>query len=288
MNTKKKNVVCLIALLNIACGTAIAQEQQTDVETLQRIIADASSRGRLLEFIKPKDERKRILESGVPPERVTEMLEDIVRKGKSAMEKFREEKWEAYFRGWLPESYRIAEYSASYSLILLREFPGPNTLALLRECAPFEDQLISPTAIETYIALAGGDSVPFLRELIEKNQHVIKIITPHLGGVISDLKKKGRNDDVEKFHALMLEQLRVQSWTAAERLDAVLCATLDGYIQSVQRVQLAQKHINSENNFAREGFAKIKAEVDAVPADKRVDLSKRFKFLEQPKEKGEN
>jgi hypothetical protein len=279
MNTKRKNAVELFVMLSVAVATATAQEQPTDAETLQRIIADAYSRGRRLELIQPKGERKRIIETGIPQERVTEILENIIRTNVPVLAKLRDEGGLKYFSGGIPEEYGTPQYRACYSLILLQEFSGPDTLALLRESASFRDLLVPHTAIYTYIALEGGNSVPFLTEMIEKKIIGNSRLAQYLRGVLPDLKKQGRDEDIHKFHAFMLEQLQTEpSWNSVEQLDATLCLTLDGYAQSIQRKQAIERFANTEDNtMARERYRKLQGAVDNILDEARTDLSGRFK-----------
>ena len=285
-----KKVVGLI-VLGITIATAIAQAQQTDAEMLQKLIVYTCNSYHP-NHTQPADARKRILESGIPQERVTEILEGIVRENLPVLEKLWEEKLPRFSSG-ISDSYLRAQYAVCDPIFMLREFPGPNTLALFRECASFIDHAVSLTAIETYIALEGGDSVPFLKELLEKNITWNSWLAQHLRGVIRDLKKQGRDEDVEKFHAFLLEQLQMEpSWNSVEELDGTLCVTLDDYPKSLQRAQAMQRFANMPDTIdwrvARQSHSAIQAQVDAVPADQRVDLSKRFKLAEPPKENGEN
>ena len=273
-----KQVLEFIMLGIVATLTSIAQAQQMSEEMLRERILDICSEfgryGRL-----PENARERALEGGVSPEWMTGALENMVRKSLPVMTELKEKGGVWYFSNGMPPEYRTVHDAACDSLIMLREFPGPNTLALLRECAfSFEYYEAYDAVIDTYIALEGGDSVPFLRELLEKkipNRYLAQC----LRGPIIEFKKKNRNGDVDKFHAFLLEQLQAeQIWSSVEQIDGVLCMTLDGYPESIQRREAMQRFADMPDNMplSRQRHSEIQATIDAVPADRRTDLGGRF------------
>jgi hypothetical protein len=276
---KMKNVLGLI-MLGVAAVAATTHGQQIIEETLMERNADVCRRYGA-SYRLPENARERVLEGGVSPGWARDTLEGIVRKNMPILMKQREEQelWRVS-RGHLPASYRALLTPAYHSILVLREFPDPKTLALLRECLLTPEHYeVHDAALLSYIVLEGGNSTPCLKELIEKKVTGNSTLSQRLRQtILPDLKKQGRDEDIHKFHAFMLEQLQTeQRWTGGIELDATLCLTLEGYAQSIQREQAIQKHINSENRYAREGFAGIKAAIDAIPADQRTDLSGRFK-----------
>ena len=69
-----------------------------------------------------------------------------------------------------------------------------------------------------------------------------------------------------------------KDFTCARWFDDFLCETLNDYANSVQRIQAIEKFLDSTQELERNHFRNIKAEIDAIPADKRTNLSKRFKL----------
>ena len=287
-----KRVLGLI-MLSVATVTVTAYGQQISEEALLERIASIC-RGYKVYNKWPENVRERALEGGLSPEWMTETLESIVRKNLAVMEKLWAKQDSSWFSGGIPKAYRDAQSAVCDSIIMLRAFPGSNTFDVLKECALSGFLYVVDRAIDSYITIADdGDLIPFFRELTAQGkQGRSALLCPRIEGVITRLKEKNRDADVEKMHAFLLGLVQTeQRWFDVEQLDKLLCSTLDGYAQSVQRKQAVQRFVNAipENHSGDfQSHIKLQAEVDAVPADKRVDLSKRFKFLEQPKEKGEN
>jgi len=229
--------------------------------------------------ILPEGTRERILEGGMSPEQAKEALDGIIRKNLLALEKMRNDGRN------LSGDYRTVGERVRSAIFILKEFPGSDTLARLREYALSRDYFAPNSAVHSYIAIAGGDSVPFLQEIIAEKIVSSHWIASHLERVIRDLKKEGKDSDVEKFHIFLLEQLQAeQDWQSVEQLDAALCATLDDYPQSIQRKQAIQRFANMPEDYTtfRQRHSEIQADVDKTPADKRTDLSKRFKLTPVP------
>ncbi|MCL2105085.1 MAG: hypothetical protein FWH21_08565 [Kiritimatiellaeota bacterium] len=277
MKKMTRNRIGCAGLLGIAVAVATAQGQQIDEEALHE---------RILEICKPyladltlhpsANARERVLEGGLSPEWVTEVMENLVRENLPVLEAMGKDA--EHLRNGGSRAYNATVDKAVSPILMLGVLPGPKTLDLLSECASFKaNSYIRYCAIDSYIAIAGGDSTPFLQEAIAKRLTFNNLIVRHIGGVIPKLKKEGRDGDVAKLLSFLLEQAQTeQDWTAASALDKFLCSAIDGYAQSVQREQAVRRFIDSENESAREGFAEIKAAVDAVPADRRTDLGGRF------------
>ena len=290
MNTKKKSSICFAVLLGTVSVTAIAQGQQMDEETLLKRIA-VICKNRDYPFITPfarlpENARERALEGGLSPEWMTETLESMVLKNLPTLEEVAKS-FDPAVDGW-PDAHRIASSRVIYPIFMLTEFPGPNTLDLLKRCISSIDYATRDRALDAYIAIKGGDSVPFLRELLARKAINNAALSQRLKyAVIPGLKNADKQDDLDKFYAFMLEELQTEhEWFAVYSLERVLCATLDGFPQSIQRGQAMQRFANTPDmsEWDRRLYHRIQAEIDAVPADQRVDLSKRFKLAEPPKE----
>ena len=212
----------------------------------------------------------------ISPERMIKFIEEIIRERLPMLQKLTGDK------------YNISVVEISRAVSLLQTFHGPNSLALLKECVQTKDDLIRQSAIETYILIqeGEGDSVSFLREVNEMNGLYHRYsFCQFLEGIINDLKEKNKNEVVDDYHAFLLDLLFAeQNASNATPLDKLLCKTLDGYPQSVQREQMIQKFLVSENELIRKRYNVIKSEIEQIPADKRTDLNnvKKITLIEQP------
>ena len=261
--------------------TVTAQEGQISEETLLQRVSEICKDYNL--FLRlPEDARERVLEGGVPPEWVTETLERLVRKNLPVLEQMFIEETRILFSRPSSEYKDMCDKVTS-SILILGKVSGSNTLALLRECVSFKNYMVRDAAVASYIAIEGGDSVPFLQEIIAKKLDANARLAQRFRRIISDLKKEGRDGDVEKFHVFLLEQLQTeQDWSSVEQLDKALCATLDDYPQSIQRKQAIQRMQVSVGDWNRERYQTLQTDVAKTPADKRTDLSKRFKLAPAP------
>gem|GEM_PF-2549604 len=276
----------LVMTLGVATISLMAQEQQKEAD-------DATLKGLILNFVcdthePPLDEQK---EEGwrrptvqdvaawhdVSPERMTRVLEELVRERLSDMKEAKGDR------------KTIAHTDVHILLQAFKTFHGINTLALLRECALSYG---FHSAVESYVHIlgGGGDSADFLQEVQAKGYiPTNRLFYNFLRDTAINLREKKQNDEAEKFYAAMLNMIRrEQDAGNADNMDKALCASLDGYAQSVQREQVAQRFVTSLNVWVRNRFEAIKTEIGAVPADKRIDLSKRFKLTPVPEWKDDN
>ena len=188
----------------------------------------------------------------IPYERMTEIVEDMIRKRLANPENKRRPENEHPGQ----ESRGDEDPSVLYYLVMdLRLLHGTNTLALLKECTLYPDSGVQGNAIVTYIRIleGGGDSVPFLRESIAKGLLPEGISFYYFfPDFIAKLKEKGQTEDVEKLHGFMLERLETEpEHHNVEQLDRVLCATLEGYEKSPRR-QVAVERIATLKQEAKE------------------------------------
>ena len=283
-----------LTMLSIVVVSALAQGQQVDEEALQKRITDIF-KGCFVEYKIPENARELALESGASPEQIRETLEGMIRKNLPIVAEIRKREERLFRRDvpilarGLPDEYLVAVNKVTSAIRLLRCFHDSNTLDLMREYALFEDATVGGCAIDTYIAIAGGDATPFLREIIAKED--ARIYVPWvLGKIIPSFKAENRNEDVEKFHAFLLDMLRMeQDWYRVTRLDEILCAVLDGYPQSIQRKQVMRWFLNVVNDeIICQRCREILAEIDEIPADKRTDLSKLFRPAPLPQGEAKN
>lgn len=203
-------------------------------------------------------------------EREVMALEEVVREKLSDMEK--------------ADGRQKLKHGRDICAILprLKDSRRADTLALLRDCALSSNEWVCYGAVEAYIAIlgGGGDSASLLREVyatgrVPQDSSFFMFLQEAIG----KLKGKGSHGDVEKLHAAMLEIAQVeQEASNAAALDSALCASLEGYAESVQREQALQRLRQSVDEWNRRIFDERKAEIDKTPAGKRTDLSKRFRL----------
>jgi len=210
---------------------------------------------------------------GVTPERMTKMLESIVREGLRDMKK--ETKGS--------DEYSFAAAKLDEPVLMLRIFNGPNTLALLEECALSKDDRGVVEALKTYIHIAGAvEALPlilktFTDELLAKNG---KGMNPVRNGVFKELqnaaiklKNEGKNEDANKVYTALIAFAYLEfEPNTARQLDQILCSDLPDYSTSIEREQSIEKFLGMGLNT--DYFKNIKSEIGKVQAGKRRDYSK--------------
>ena len=265
---KKTLGLVIVGMVSLA---ATAQVQPISEEALQTRIADIC-KGYFSYYKLPDNVRELALEGGLSPEWLTETLENMVRRNMPDLEQVIRDEW--HISGGPSNTRRKACDWVRCPILVLREFPGPNTLSLIRECAfSSKDGIVRQSSIDTYIAIAGGDAVPFLREAVEKKITDGCDLSQRLSRAIKKAHSKGKTDDVKTFFAFLMEMAQTEQHAlSADMLDKTLC-TLIGYEHSIQRRQNIERFANSEDQYSRERFRERKAEMDKLPADKRTDLS---------------
>jgi len=279
----------LLMTLTVVTLTAAAQEQRTVQERLaddtvlkevifQRVCNTPIDRPPLGWRRSTVQEVARL--GNIPPERMTRVLEEIVRERLADLGKADDsKKWDA------PIVIRtILDQMSKFG------FHGSDTPALLWECAKTADGDICEATAKAYLDISEGgeDSADFLRETLgrERGLRTRLKIYEALNNTLAKLKEKDRRDDLEKLQALMLDLIRVENYAYfLDGLDKTLCATLDGYAQSLQREQAIKKPLNITTDEVRDRLTEIKAEMDKIPPDKRTDLSGRFTPTPLPMEK---
>ena len=209
----------------------------------------------------------------VTPERMTGMLEGIVREGLSDLEKAKKDSAES----------SLAKKNVIGSVQMMTIFHGPDTVALLKECARSEKGGRT-SAMRTYINIVGAvDALPFLGEVLvgEFAAKKGKDLNPYRSSIFDslhdDAKKlasENKDDDALKVYIFLMGMAILEHEpNAAAQLDHILCSALPDYATSIQREQaigkIADLPLNSDH------FKKIKTEISKVPANKRRDYNKQ-------------
>ena len=210
---------------------------------------------------------------GVTPERMTKMLERIIREGQQELktaEKDSPEHWNALRKVIEP-------------IRMLSVFHGPDTIALLQECARSEKGGRT-SAMRTYISIVGAvDALPFIGEILigEIVAKKRKDSNPYRGSIfecLEDAAKKlanaNKDDDVLKVYIFLMGiALLEYEPNAAAKLDHILCSALSDYVTSVQRAQTIEKiaYLPVDSDY----FKKVKTEISKTPVSKRRDYTKQ-------------
>jgi len=277
----KKTLTILTMVITTAFTTMIAQEHLYNDEQMKRFIIMFFCDGHAPplkydengNFIPYKVATALDWANGnkIPHERMLKLIEEIIRERLPIL------------RGVEDEKYDLLEEVIA-AIELLKIFHGPNTLALLKECAQIKDSWISLSIAETYILIQEeeGDSISFLKELKETNNFPDKYaFCLFIEDIIADLKEKNKNEAVENYLAFLLDLILTEEDPCdANQIDRLLCKILDGYPQSVQREQMTQIFLNFDDDWTRERFNEIKSEIEKLPADKRIDFSKGVRLVE--------
>ena len=217
---------------------------------------------------------------GVAPERMAKMLESIVREG---------------LREMRTAEKGTAEYSAAAIKIvepveMLSVFHGPDTPALLEECARL-GKAGSISAMKTYVDIVGAvESIPLLGEVLigEVVAKGGKNLNPHRGGLFESLQKSAqklesekKEDDALKVYIFLLGLAFIEyEPNTAVKLDRILCAGLPDYATSFDREKIIGKFADLPMNT--DYFKNLRSEIRKVPANNRRDYNKQP--LRVPKE----
>ena len=220
-------------------------------------------------------------DGGVTPERMTKMLESIVREGLRDMKTAKKGSTE----------YSAATAKLDEPVLMLRVFHGPDTLALLRECALAKDNRGTVEALKTYIHIAGAvEAMPlvwevFIGEIVEKRGSDLnplrRGVYTSLQQVAEKLRREGKGDDFNKVYIGLMGMAKVECEpNAAYLLDQILCSGHPDYATSIDREKAIEKFLDMRLNL--DYFKNIKTEVTKIPANKRRDYNKQP--LRVPKE----
>jgi len=212
-------------------------------------------------------------EGGVTHERMTKMLENIVREGMRELE---------------TAEYDSTEYWEAISKVvepiqMLSVFHGPNTVKLLTDCARF-GKAGRTVAMMSYVHIVGAvEAIPLLAEvligeIVEKSG---KDLNPHRGALFDILQKSAqkltsekKDDDALKVYIFFISLAIMECEpNAAAKLDRILCAGLPDYATSFDREKAIGKFADLPMNT--DYFKNIRDEIRKVPANKRRDYGKQ-------------
>ena len=216
---------------------------------------------------------------GISQEQIAKALEGIIRERLPMIDEIYSNEGESY------PAYEKARGLIQHPMKMLLEFNRADTLALLKECTLSKSRYVQSEAIQTYLNIAGGDSAPFLQGLLGEGGMEISRLCEVLRPQINQFKGKGRVADAEKLNIFLLNRvLATQDANEARHLDALLCATLDGYATSVQRKQVTQMFLLAKDSQVSHYFFKVKVDINNASIDDYIDLGKKLSLAGPPPE----
>jgi len=216
----------------------------------------------------------------------------------SITRKWTEEVAEEFERG-LPEereSYRAKRYAQLTSIMVVAQ--DSTQLPFLEKMSrTSSNREVRNISAGSYIWIAGTNALPFIRKTIENNKVDRSRIFREF------VQKLGSSPAVDDENlAFLCEAVEKESDAYTARLiDEGLCKILQGYSDSAQRLAVAERLVRQNEpdkskvesrmtrderlaeiakGNARTYWKPIKENVEKIPADKRTDLGKWFKFTE--------
>jgi len=174
---------------------------------------------------------------------------------------------------------------ATGSFQILGTFKDYDMLPLVKEYLNSNRDFLRGSGMVYYIRIMGEvESIPFLRETFAKDTSMHRSgIYQQLEKAVKKLQSENKNDDAEKILSFLMEMSQKEDAPfSVSALDMVLCNLISDYANSVQRQRVIQRALDSAPPWHHNmDFAKFKAELDTLPADKRTDLSQRFTLTPQ-------
>ena len=164
----------------------------TDDEALKNVIRSIFEMSSVVEHVASPISYTRWFarEVGVPRERLTKVLEDMIRENLSVIEKYSEKV--------------TAPELTNHLMILLGTFPDYDIAPLAKEILQAKDSRIHYGAMVAYINLEGTKAIPFLLETMNLERYTPeqrKQLTEHLQRVAAQFNKENKADDAEKITA---------------------------------------------------------------------------------------
>jgi hypothetical protein len=222
-----KKSLFLIALAYIATSM-FAQEQQkswSDAELKEIILAmfctdhtppiENDENGNPIERYRPtiQDVANKL---EITPEQMARVVEEMIRERLPVVEK-NEDNFATY----------MAKLQFEVCIPMLETFHNANSLALLKECALLEDKTIRDTAIMSYAAIAGADSIPFLREALAEGRIKLRWhFDRRLEEIATRLREKNNIEDADKFIAFINEKITPEHKNPTENISFQNTASL--------------------------------------------------------------
>jgi len=284
----KKFLTLITLVISISNLSALELLPPYDFEVEKRILALCNIPPPYTNLT--KDIKELATEYKIPSEQMAKALEIIIREGLADVKT----KYDDY---WEPTTRAIG---------MLRVFHDQNTLALLDECTLFKSERVRQEAVLTYLEIEKTNAIPFLRKIINEGRIFRRqFLYTHLRLFIAYFRLQDKTG-AELFYPFILDLLQVEQnalnsqipdasnliiihdptgrWNATVFYNAYflpdLTSYIDGYSNSIQRKRFIQHFYNypieTAPAFIRDAFYNAKDEIDRIPENNLIDLSKQF------------
>ena len=172
-------------------------------------------------------------------------------------------------------------------LHLLAEAGGMSSLPFIEEMSGMDNEGVRFSAVMAHMNLAGIDSLRFIRQAAADERYAKMnwhTVYARFFQLIHQKKQDASKDAKwDELCAFLLGRVQDERHShIAESLDRFLCDGLPDYSNSVQRLSVARRFVESDVPNGKTYFVKANETIDKTPADKRTDLSKRFKLAPAP------
>jgi len=143
-------------------------------------------------------------------------------------------------------------------------------------------------AVEAYIRVAGVDSVPFIKRMLD-DERLNSVdhgrIYEVFGRQLEAAKQKG-NISIEPCQRFLLEETKKEhTGDGGKQLDKLLNRVLPDYTNSLQRIEAAEWFIKNGSSYHKNYFGNIKTEIEKTPKAKRKDFKAKGELLDPDKDK---
>ncbi|MCL1919723.1 MAG: hypothetical protein FWG50_01390 [Kiritimatiellaeota bacterium] len=207
-------------------------------------------------------------ENNIPPETVLEEAKAVARSSREAVE-----------AGASPRPHEELR-NCECMLHLLDEAGDLPSLPFIEEMSGMDDEGIRLCAVMAHMRLAGIGSLGFIRRAAADERYAKMNWHAVYSNFFRLIRQKGQDNprgvEWDSLCAFLLERvLEERRGDIAESLDRFLCTGLPDYSGSTQRLAVTRRFAERDNSAY---FRKAKEEAEKIPADKRTDLSGRFKL----------
>jgi hypothetical protein len=170
-------------------------------------------------------------------------------------------------------------------LSLIAGFSDHSALPLFEEMTGASNGSTRVYAVRAYIQVAGVDSVPFLKKMLNtvlSAPHERKDVFRKFGEELKKAKAGGK--DLSEQYRFLLETVT----SGREQhcmVDEILCEMLPNYRTSVQREVFADQLLKSGNEYQKGLARNMKDEMEKTPKEKRKDFRAKGELLDPDRDK---
>jgi polyhydroxyalkanoate synthesis regulator phasin len=180
---------------------------------------------------------------------------------------------------------QIGRARLSAVLGFLGRFEDRSALPLFEEMTGASNGSTRVYAVRAYIKVAGADSVPFLKKMLNtvlSAPHERKDVFRKFGEELKKAKAGGK--DLSEQYRFLLEAVT----SGREQhcmVDEILCEMLPNYRTSVQREVFADQLLKSGNEYQKGLARNMKDEMEKTPKEKRKDFKAKGELLDSERKK---